>query len=117
MPPGVGLRIDNRAAGLRESGTTKSKREEIVAKPSCGHIKDHIKSVKPSAKGCQGCLKTGDTWVHLRLCLECGHVGCCDSSKNRHARAHFAETHHPIIASAERGEKWRWCYIDEIYLD
>ena len=88
-----------------------------MAKSSCGHIKDHMKSVKPSSKGCEDCLKTGDTWVHLRMCLECGHVGCCDSSKNRHARAHFAATQHPIIQSAERGEKWRWCYIDEIYVD
>ena len=88
-----------------------------MAKSSCGHIKDHVKLVKPSSKGCEDCLKTGDTWVHLRMCLECGHVGCCDSSKNRHARAHFAATQHPIIQSAERGEKWRWCYIDETYLD
>jgi uncharacterized UBP type Zn finger protein len=91
--------------------------QTTMAKPICGHVKDHVKAVKPSAKGCEDCLKTGDTWVHLRMCLECGHVGCCDSSKNRHARAHFAEVHHPIIQSAERGEKWRWCYIDEIYLD
>jgi hypothetical protein len=83
-----------------------------VAKVSCGHVKDHVKSVKPSAKGCEDCLKTGDTWVHLRMCLE-----CCDSSKNRHARAHFVATEHPIIQSAERGENWRWCYIDAMYLD
>jgi uncharacterized UBP type Zn finger protein len=50
------------------------------------------------------------------MCLECGHVGCCDSSKNRHARAHFNETQHPLIQSAERGENWKWCYIDEMYL-
>jgi uncharacterized UBP type Zn finger protein len=54
--------------------------------------------------------------MHLRMCLECGHVGCCDSSKNRHARAHFHETTHPLIQSAERGEDWRWCYVDEVYL-
>jgi uncharacterized UBP type Zn finger protein len=82
----------------------------------CTHAKDHVKNVKPHTKGCEECLKTGDTWVHLRMCLECGHVGCCDSSKNRHARAHFGETKHPIIQSAERGEDWRWCYIDEAYL-
>jgi uncharacterized UBP type Zn finger protein len=58
----------------------------------------------------------GDSWLHLRMCLECGHVGCCDSSKNRHARAHYHETSHPLIQSAERGEDWRWCYIDETYL-
>ena len=84
---------------------------------ACTHL-DQIRKVTPrTPQGCEECLKIGSRWVHLRLCLECGHVGCCDSSKNRHARAHFGETHHPIIASAERGEKWRWCYIDEIYLD
>ena len=88
-----------------------------MAKAPCTHVKEHVKSVKPSAKGCEACLKTGDTWVHLRMCLECGHIGCCDSSKNRHAHAHFIETQHPIIQSAEHGEKWRWCYIDETYLD
>lgn len=82
----------------------------------CSHVKDHAKPVKPSSKGCEECLKTGDTWVHLRMCTECGHVGCCDSSKNRHARAHFHQTQHPIIQSAERGENWRWCYIDDKYI-
>ncbi|HUH63267.1 MAG TPA: UBP-type zinc finger domain-containing protein [Terracidiphilus sp.] len=82
----------------------------------CTHEKDHAKKVKPHTKGCEECLKTGGRWVHLRMCLECGHVGCCDSSPNRHARAHFHETQHPLIQSAERGENWRWCYVDEIYL-
>jgi uncharacterized UBP type Zn finger protein len=82
----------------------------------CTHGSTITKDVKPRTKGCEECLKMGDTWVHLRMCLECGHVGCCDSSKNRHARAHFHETHHPLIQSAERGENWRWCYVDETYL-
>ena len=83
---------------------------------TCSHL-DQIRDVRPSTPdGCEECLKTGDRWVHLRLCMECGHVGCCDSSKNRHARAHFHSTHHPIIQSAERGEDWRWCYIDDTYL-
>jgi uncharacterized UBP type Zn finger protein len=82
----------------------------------CSHVQDHVKQVKPSSKGCEECLKTGDKWVHLRMCTECGHVGCCDSSKNRHARAHFHDTQHPIIQSAERGENWRWCYIDDKYI-
>lgn len=82
----------------------------------CSHVADHVKNVKPHTRGCEECLKSNDTWVHLRMCLECGHVGCCDSSPNRHARAHFHATHHPIIESAERGEDWRWCYIDEAYL-
>jgi uncharacterized UBP type Zn finger protein len=83
---------------------------------ACSHVADHVKKVKPRTRGCEECLKTGDTWLHLRMCLECGHVGCCDSSKNRHARAHFHETDHPIIQSAERSENWRWCYIDDNYL-
>ncbi len=62
------------------------------------------------------CLRTGDRWVHLGLCLSCGHVGCCDSSKNKHASAHFNATKHPIIQSFEPGENWKWCYVDETYL-
>ncbi len=82
----------------------------------CMHVSGHLKKVKPRTKGCEECLQSGDAWVHLRMCLECGHVGCCDSSKNRHARAHFHATRHPLIQSAERGEEWRWCYVDEVYL-
>jgi len=81
----------------------------------CEHLK-LVKDVTPSARGCEDCLKTGDTWVHLRLCLECGHVGCCDSSKNKHARAHFHATRHPIIKSFEPGENWMWCYIHDDYV-
>ena len=83
---------------------------------ACMHVSGHLKKVKPRTKGCEECLQSGDAWVHLRMCLECGHVGCCDSSKNRHARAHFHATRHPLIQSAERGEEWRWCYVDEVYL-
>lgn len=87
-----------------------------MAQTACSHIADHLKNVKPQTKGCEECLKTGGKWVHLRMCLECGHVGCCDSSPGRHARAHFHATKHPLIQSAERGEDWRWCFIDEVYL-
>ena len=83
---------------------------------TCSHIPEHLKKVKPRSKGCEECLAMGDTWVHLRMCLEYGHVGCCDSSKNRHARAHFHQTQHPLIQSAEKGEDWRWCYIDDMYV-
>ncbi|NNF29383.1 MAG: UBP-type zinc finger domain-containing protein [Gemmatimonadetes bacterium] len=83
-------------------------------KGPCSHT-DQIRDVHPSADGCESCLKTGDTWVHLRMCLSCGSVGCCDSSKNRHARAHWKSTGHPIIQSVAPGESWRWCYVDEIY--
>ena len=84
---------------------------------TCTHL-DQIRNVKPGTpNGCEECLKMGDTWVHLRLCLECGHVGCCDSSKNKHATKHFHRTKHPIMKSFEPGENWGWCYIDEVELD
>jgi uncharacterized UBP type Zn finger protein len=83
---------------------------------SCRHA-DLIRDVEPrTPEGCEECLKTGDDWVHLRLCLTCGHVGCCDSSKNRHATRHFEETGHPIIQSFEPGMGWIWCYLDERYI-
>lgn len=82
----------------------------------CSH-RAQIHPVTPSAAGCEECLATGDEWVQLRLCLSCGHVGCCDSSKNRHATAHFHATRHPIIQSFEPGERWGWCYVDEVQLD
>jgi uncharacterized UBP type Zn finger protein len=83
---------------------------------TCTHL-DQIKRVKPKTKGCEECLKMGDSWVHLRLCLSCGHVGCCDSSKNKHATRHFHATKHPIVRSQEPGENWMWCYIDELMFE
>ena len=81
----------------------------------CTHLRESKKQVEPKTpKGCEECLKTEDTWLQLRLCLTCGHVGCCDSSKNKHATAHFHKTKHPVIRSFEKGEKWRWCYVDEL---
>ena len=80
---------------------------------ACTHL-DHIHHVAPSANGCEDCLRTCDEWVHLRMCLECGHVGCCDDSKNRHATKHFHDTQHPVIQSHQPGERWKWCYIDEV---
>jgi len=85
-----------------------------VAK-KCGHI-DQAREITPRTDGCEECLRTGDEWVHLRLCLYCGHVGCCDDSKNKHATAHFKSTSHPIIESLEPDEGWRWCYVDEILI-
>ena len=76
-----------------------------------------IKDVKPGSKDCEECLKSGDSWVELRICLTCGHVGCCDSSKNKHATKHFRETGHPIIQSYQLGEGWKYCYLDEEYLE
>ena len=82
----------------------------------CSHL-DQIREVTPSADGCEDCLKIGDTWMHLRLCMTCGHVGCCDSSKNKHATKHFHSTNHPIIKSFQPGEEWGWCYVDELMFD
>jgi uncharacterized UBP type Zn finger protein len=82
----------------------------------CTHL-GAIRDVKTRTKGCEECLKVGDTWVHLRLCLVCGHVGCCDSSKNKHATKHFRGTGHPIMRSAQPGETWGWCYVDEVELE
>ena len=81
----------------------------------CSHL-DQIRDVTPSAEGCEDCLRTGGSWVHLRLCQSCGHVGCCDSSPNRHASAHFRTTGHPLVSSFEPGEDWMWCYVDEVGL-
>jgi uncharacterized UBP type Zn finger protein len=80
----------------------------------CSH-KDTIEATNTSIDVCPDCVEQGDSWVHLRMCMSCGYVGCCDSSKNKHARAHFEQSNHPIIRSIEPGEDWRWCYIDELY--
>jgi uncharacterized UBP type Zn finger protein len=78
---------------------------------------DQIREVEPSAQGCEDCLRFGGTWVHLRECLSCGHVGCCDSSPNRHATAHFHATEHPLVQSFQPGEDWIWCYVDEVVME
>ncbi len=81
----------------------------------CSHTDTIAVTELPSEiEGCVECLKTGGRWVHLRMCQSCGHIGCCDNSPGRHATAHFAETSHPIIRSAEPGEDWSWCYVDEV---
>lgn len=82
----------------------------------CSHL-DQVRDVAPHTKGCEECLKIGQNWVHLRLCKICGHVGCCDSSKGKHATQHFRATEHPIVKSIEPGEQWGWCYVDEVQFD
>lgn len=79
----------------------------------CIHF-GHPKITHTNTHVCEDCIKTGDSWVHLRLCMECGHVGCCDSSKNKHATRHFHSSKHPVIRSIEPGESWTWCYVDEV---
>jgi CPA2 family monovalent cation:H+ antiporter-2 len=86
-----------------------------VSTAVCSHLAQ-LHPVLPSANGCEECLKMGDTWVHLRICMTCGHVGCCDSSKNKHATKHYHRTTHPIVRSLEPGEDWGWCYEDEVML-
>jgi len=82
----------------------------------CQHF--HAVSARDgNTKGCEECLRLGERWVHLRVCLTCGHVGCCDDSKNKHATRHFHATAHPVIRSDEPGETWGWCYVDEIVKD
>jgi len=83
-----------------------------MAQP-CTHMND-IKIVQTDKHFCEDCVKTGASWVHLRMCLTCGHVGCCDSSPNKHATKHFQHTTHPLIRSVEPGETWIWCYVDQL---
>jgi uncharacterized UBP type Zn finger protein len=81
----------------------------------CTHLDTiRITELPADIAGCEDCLRIGGWWVHLRLCLACGHIGCCDSSPNRHATAHARLSQHPVIRSLEAGEDWSWCYVDEI---
>ena len=82
---------------------------------TCTHADHvHVTELPESVDGCPDCLATGSPWLHLRICLECGHVGCCDSSPNRHATKHAAADNHPIVQSFEPGEDWSWCYVDQV---
>ena len=84
---------------------------------ACTHLDAVDEAAQPSSTGCEDCLRTGDRWRHLRMCRVCGHVGCCDSSPNKHATAHHAATGHPLVSSYEPGEDWWWCYVDEVAFD
>jgi uncharacterized UBP type Zn finger protein len=83
----------------------------------CTHIAQIRPVVPQTPEGCEECLRMGSGWVHLRLCLTCGHVGCCDSSPNKHASKHAAAHQHPVVRSFEPGEDWGWCYVDRLYLE
>jgi uncharacterized UBP type Zn finger protein len=84
---------------------------------ACTHL-DQVHDVPPrTPTGCEECLRTNGRWVHLRLCLNCGHVGCCDQSQGKHATKHFRETKHAVMRSFEHGEDWGWCYVDELFLE
>ena len=81
----------------------------------CTHLDSiEVTEVPGAVEGCEECLASGGTWVHLRMCQSCGHIGCCDSSPNRHATGHFQATGHPVVRSVEPGERWSWCYVDEL---
>ena len=85
------------------------------ADAGCPHL-DSEARVAPTSTVCDECVAKGDTWVHLRACLSCGHVGCCDQSKNKHATRHYRATQHPLIQSLEPGEDWIYCYIDRVMM-
>jgi hypothetical protein len=83
---------------------------------TCAHL-DTVADVSPSTlDGCEDCLREGTRWVHLRECLQCGHIGCCDNSPRRHATAHWHATAHPVMRSFQPGEDWAWCYPDDLFL-
>ena len=88
--------------------------ETVKIEAPCGHVDEiKIKQVRRPGQACEDCVPIGGRWLHLRECLTCGHVACCDSSPNQHATKHFHATRHPLITSLERGETWVWCYVDE----
>ena len=85
--------------------------------PSCSHLDQiEITQLPASVDGCEDCLASGGVWLHLRICLSCGHVGCCDDSPNRHATKHANATDHPIIRSLQPGEEWSYCYPDDLMM-
>lgn len=83
----------------------------------CPHLEELNDAVTSATEGCAECLESGSSWVQLRMCTSCGHVGCCDSSRNRHATRHFQETGHPIIRAYDRAEGWLWCYVDRMMVE
>ena len=98
--------------------------DKVTVQPSpswknagCKHLDSIQTEVTPSADGCEECLQMGASWVHLRICMECGHVGCCDVSVNKHATKHYHATGHPVMRSYQPGESWLWCYADSVFID
>ena len=105
----------HREGGAERGFAPKPLFSELRVPPACTHL-DQVEYLAPpgAVAGCEECLKTGDRWVHLRLCQTCGKVGCCDSSPNQHASKHARASGHPIVRSIEPGEDWSWCYVDEV---
>ena len=106
------MKFGKRYKFMGSQAIRKKLASEQVENNGCTHLGE-IQDVSPSADGCEDCLKIGDRWVHLRICLICGHAGCCDNSKNKHATRHYHQTGHPLIQSLEPGEAWLWCYPDQ----
>jgi CPA1 family monovalent cation:H+ antiporter len=110
--------VEETVLDLGESWSSVERDEDLrppEAVGGCEHLARCDKTPAPKTpQGCEECLRDGLEWVHLRLCLECGHVGCCDSSIGKHADVHHGETGHPVMRSFEPGEAWRWCYVDEV---
>ena len=104
---------EHKPVGPREAAPAESYDGAIVG--TCTHLEHvHVTELPESVAGCEECLALGDGWVHLRICLECGKVGCCDSSPNRHASKHANQSRHPLIRSLQPDEEWSWCYVDEL---
>lgn len=80
---------------------------------ACEHLRSLTVAEPTTSEGCEDCIPIGGRWLHLRMCMACGHVGCCDDSPNRHATAHYSSTEHPVIQSFEPGERWAWCYVHD----
>lgn len=111
------LDVEESIIEMVDRSSSEDRDEDLVAVAAsapCRHLEEASTDVTPRSDGCEECLLEGTRWVHLRLCLTCGHVGCCDSSPRRHASAHFHRSGHPVIRSHEPGEAWRWCYVDEL---
>ncbi len=99
---------------------SQSRSAPTISFPLMTEVCEHLQTTDnapPRTQGCEECLQSGDTWVHLRRCLHCGHVGCCDSSKNKHATKHYYRSKHPVIQSFQPGENWKWCYVDEVGIE
>lgn len=112
------LDIEESILGRLDEDETTADREVDLrpgAQGECEHLREPVQLPRPrTPQGCEECLRDGTEWVHLRLCLTCGHVGCCDSSSGQHASKHFDETSHPVLRSFEPGEAWRWCFVDQL---
>lgn len=102
-------------ADIVHEAVRKIKAGELKRPTNCVHL-DQLVEVEPGTVGCEDCLKSGSSWVHLRVCLYCGYVGCCNSSPNKHASRHAKESGHPVVMSMEGGEDWMWCYEDEDFI-